>query len=172
MHAIWHGGSRLLISLVPNTYQTHFRACECSHTSRGGKNKRQPNTLWNITSLLCFPPLSREQLSAHANNMMVGGYANAISLDLHSTTANGCTDGRQQRRARHLWQRERLAAILSEAVPIWKETTTLHYRDDGSSLGAVGALCCCCCSQAALNTLKAKHIQSIHTHIQTSLFRF
>lgn len=96
--------------------------------------------------------------------MMVGGYANAISPDLHSTTANGCTDGRQQRCARHLWQRERLAAILFEAVPIWMETTTLHYCDDGSSLGAVGAHCCC----SLANALKAKHIQSIHTHKQSS----
>lgn len=97
--------------------------------------------------------------------MMVGGYANAISLDLHSTTANGYTDGRQQRYARHLWQRERLAAILSEAVPIWMETTTLHHCDDGSSLGAVGAHCCC----SLANTFKAKHTQPIHTHKQSSL---
>jgi len=71
--------------------------------------------------------------------MIVGGYANAISLDLHSTTANRCTDGRQQRCTLHLWQRERLAAILSEAVPLWMETTTLHHCDD-SRLGAEGAL--------------------------------
>ena len=115
--------------------------------------------------LLTAMPHSWEQLSAHANDMMVRGYANAINLDLHSITVNGCTDGRQPRCARHLWQRERLAAILSEAVPIRTETTTLHYCDDGSSLGAVGAHCC----YSLVYSLKAKHLQSIHTHTHTEL---
>lgn len=37
---------------------------------------------------------------------------------------------------------KRLAAILSEAVPIWMEATTLLQSDDDSSLGAVDAGCC------------------------------
>lgn len=97
--------------------------------------------------------------------MQVAGYANAISLDLHSITANGCTDGRRQKYARHLWQRERLAAILSEAVPIWIETTTLHYCDEGSTLGAVGAHCCFLLA----NTLKAKHIATVHSYTTAEL---
>ncbi|TNN67849.1 hypothetical protein EYF80_022003 [Liparis tanakae] len=84
-------------------------------------------------------PRSQKQLTGRANATMVGGYANAISLDLHSTTANRCTDGRQQRCTLHLWQRERLAAILSEAVPIWMETTALLYGDDSSGAGAEAA---------------------------------
>lgn len=59
----------------------------------------------------------------------------------------------------------RLAAILSEAVPIWMETTTLHCCDDDSSLGAVGAHCCCSRSDA----FKARHMQSIHTQTERSL---
>lgn len=62
-------------------------------------------------------PCLREQLPAHANDMVAEGYANAIKPDLHSATVNRCSDGRWIR-ARHLWHRERLAAILSDAVPI------------------------------------------------------
>lgn len=66
----------------------------------------------------------------------------------------------RQRCARHLWQRERLAAILSEAVPIWTETTTLHYCDDGSSLGAAGAHC---------TTLSRPSIYSLFIHTDRAL---
>lgn len=54
----------------------------------------------------------------------VEGYANAIRVDLHQATVNGT----------HRWQTDsdvraifgiaqRLAAILSEAVPVWREAT-------------------------------------------------
>lgn len=61
------------------------------------------------------------------------------------------------------WQRERLAAILSEAVPIWMETTMLHYCDDDSSLGDVGAHCCCCCSQLK-HSRPSAYSPFIYTH--------
>lgn len=86
----------LSILHTSNTYQTYFGLrILAAHE----KNKRRQTDLKKKKSLQsCLPVTTAciwEQLSEHATDMMVGGYANAISLDLHSTTVNGCTDGRQ-----------------------------------------------------------------------------
>lgn len=157
-----------MISRASKTPIKHISGCKYSQPKRKTNvTKYTSKHHFTPACSLSTMPCLQEQLSAHANDKMIGGYANAISLDLHSTTVNGRTDGRQQRRARHLWQRGKPAAILSEAVPIWMETTTLHYSDDGSSLGAVGAHCCC----SLANAFKAKHIQIIRMHKLSSDYR-
>lgn len=70
-------------------------------------------------------------------NEMVEGYANAIRSDLHWTAVNGRTDGRRTKTrppslAGGGARGGRLAAILSEAVPIWMESTALRHRGGGS----------------------------------------
>lgn len=63
----------------------------------------------------------------------------------------------RQRRARHLWQRGRLAAILSGAVPIWIERTTpspRRWEQFGELRGHTEA------ANARRRRLKAEHVQS------------
>lgn len=85
------------------------------------KTKKQQIRFTSLLSVSLMATLCLwEQLTAHANDMVAEGYANAIKPYLHSATVNRCSDGRWIR-ARHLWHRERLAAILSDAVPIWKQ---------------------------------------------------
>lgn len=112
-----------LISAASSTYQTFLGLQSLQFEGKTNGTKKKPKKKKTTPLQRC--PLAatpRSQLSAHANDTMVGGYANAISLDLHPTTVNGCTDGSQtEMRPPSLAEGGRLAAILSEAVPIWME---------------------------------------------------
>ncbi len=166
LHAIWHSIGSDFWSYMHRTPIRHVSGSESSQPKR--KTNGTKHTLKKSLQS-CLPTAIRRVLRSNYQHTPTTRWLAVMQMQLASICIRQqLTDAQmanRQRRARHLWQRQRLAAILSEAVPIWRETTTLHYSDDGSSLGAAGARCCCCSL-----AFKAKHIQAIETNKQSSVW--
>lgn len=124
------------------------------------KRKTKTQYIFKIWPHFCLHSTTAHSLLAHTNDMVVWIMVMQMQL-AQICIRQQLTDAQmaEKRYTRHLWQKEKLAAILSETVPIWMETTTVHYCDNSSSLGAVGTLCWC----SLANIPKAKHIQFIYT---------
>lgn len=162
-------------SSMDRTPIKHISGCECSHLERNSPPPKPKNKRHGVrfkTSLRSCSLVANARLLRINYQLMPTTWCSEVmqmQLALICIQRQQLTDAQMADNGDALaifWQRERLAAILSEAVPIWMETTTLHYCDDDSSLGDVGAHCCCC------SQLKHSrpNIYSPFTHTHTALW--